>query len=157
MSIKFALYDKGINMKELNFIVRCLTITCGCCLFLGVIGNVNLYFELSQKSTENLLWQILPESITLLIMAFCSIFMTLILRNVNQDKIFTHKNAAYIIVIGGLIELNGFIQGALSPLSTIGIKGQGYVIYLLIGLFFLFIGCVFKLGVKMKEEQDLTI
>ncbi|MBO5810467.1 MAG: DUF2975 domain-containing protein, partial [Bacteroidales bacterium] len=47
--------------------------------------------------------------------------------------------------------------GVLSAFSPIEITGHGHTIYILIGLFFLFIGCVFKFGVKMKEEQDLTI
>lgn len=31
------------------------------------------------------------------------------------------------------------------------------MIYLLLGVFILFIGCLFKIGIRMKEEQDLTI
>lgn len=155
--MKFKLYEEEVNVQELNFIMFCLAFTCGCCLFLGLLGNINLYFDLSKESTENLIWQMLPESITLLVMAICSIIIGLILRNAKHNKIFTHRNAGYIMAIGGLIELNGLAQGVLSAFSPIEIKGHGHTIYILIGLFFLFIGCVFKVGIKMKEEQDLTI
>ena len=90
-------------------------------------------------------------------MALCSIIIGLILKNVKHNNIFTHRNARYIMAIGGLIELNGLTQGVLSAFSPIEIIGHGHMIYILIGLFFLFIGCVFKVGIKMKEEQDLTI
>ena len=155
--MKFKLYEKEVNVQELNFIMFCLAFTCGSCLSLGLLGNINLYFDLSKESTENLIWQMLPESITLLVMAICSIIIGLILRNAKHNKIFTHRNAGYIMAIGGLIELNGLTQGILSAFSPIEILGHGHTIYILIGLFFLFIGCVFKVGIKMKEEQDLTI
>lgn len=155
--MKFKLYEKEVNAQELDFIISCLAITCGCCLFLSLLGNINLYFDLSKESTENLIWQMLPESITLLVMALCSIIIGLILKNVKHNNIFTHRNARYIMAIGGLIELNGLTQGVLSAFSPIEIIGHGHMIYILIGLFFLFIGCEFKVGIKMKEEQDLTI
>lgn len=157
MKIEFKLYDKRINKNELNFIMWCLSVTCGCCLFLGILGNINFYFDLSKESTENLIWQMLPKSITLFTMILCCICIMLILRCVKRNQIFTHKNAAYIMIIGGIIELNGLTQGVVSAFSPIEIIGHGHTIYILIGLFFLFIGCVFKFGVKMKEEQDLTI
>lgn len=157
MNIKFELHDKGINIKDFNFVMMCLSFTCGCCLSIGILGNINLYFDLSKEATENLIWQMLPESITLFTMILCCICIMLILKSVKRNQIFTHKNAAFIMVIGGLIELNGLTLGVLSAFSPIEITGHGHTIYILIGLFFLFIGCVFKLGVKMKEEQELTI
>ena len=32
-----------------------------------------------------------------------------------------------------------------------------YLIYILLGVFFLFVGCLFKMGVHIREEQELTI
>ena len=157
MNIKFELYSKEMRTKELNFIMWCLSFTCGCCLSVGILGNINLYLDLSRESTESLIWQMLPECITLFTMILCCICIMLILKHVKHNQIFTHKNAGYIMIIGGLIELNGLTQGVVSAFSPIEIIGHGHTIYILIGLFFLFIGCVFKLGVKMKEEQDLTI
>lgn len=31
------------------------------------------------------------------------------------------------------------------------------LIYILLGVFILFIGCVFKIGIRLKEEQKLAI
>ena len=155
--MKFKLYDKNINKQELSFIMTCLQITCGCCLVIGFLGNINLYYELGKDATENYMWKKLPECITLLIMALCSIFVMLIARNVILNEVFTHNNAVFIMGIGTAILMNGFILGLLPTFTPVERIGQGYMIYILIGALFLFIACVFKLGIKMKEEQELTI
>ncbi|MBQ5393805.1 MAG: S46 family peptidase [Alistipes sp.] len=84
MNIKFELHDKGINIKDFNFVMMCLSFTCGCCLSIGILGNINLYFDLSKEATENLIWQMLPESITLFTMILCCICIMLILKSVIE-------------------------------------------------------------------------
>ena len=155
--MNFKLYDKKASKQELSFIMICLAVLCCCGIFVGLLDNLRLYLDLSKESTENAIWQILPESITLSIMVICSIIIGAILKNEKRNQIFTHNNGAHIMNIGGLIDLNGLILWGLSILSPVKAFGHGYMIYILIGLFFLFIGCVFKFGVKMKEEQDQTI
>ena len=69
----------------------------------------------------------------------------------RHGKVFVKANATLIGAIGAILEVNGFIQ------SIFAYNHGTHLIYFLIGVFFLFIACVFRLGIQMKEEQDLTI
>lgn len=106
------------------------TISCGLC-FLKVL----------------LYWQWLYVGILI----FC------LLRNVKRKEVFTKENSTLIVAIGGIVELNGLLQGFFGTFVSVSNLRQTYLIYILLGVFILFIGCVFKIGVRMKEEQELTI
>ena len=84
-------------------------------------------------------------------MAICSALMFPILKNAQHEKVFVKSNATLIEVIGVILEINGIIQ------SLFAYDHGTHLIYFLLGVFFLFIACVFKLGIQMKEEQELTI
>ncbi len=56
-----------------------------------------------------------------------------------------------------LVAMAGLLQYILGIFTLEGISRESFMIYLLLGVFILFIGCLFKIGIRMKEEQDLTI
>ena len=116
-----------------------------------------LCFDLGKDDTDDFLWIMLPQSVTLLAMAVCSILIFCLLRNVKRKEVFTKENSTLIVAIGGIVELNGLLQGFFGTFVSVSNLRQTYLIYILLGVFILFIGCVFKIGVRMKEEQELTI
>ena len=143
--------------QELEVVMTCLMFICFCCLLISFIQNAMLCFDLGKDDTDDFLWIMLPQSVTLLAMAVCSILIFCLLRNVKRKEVFTKENPTLIVAIGGIVELNGLLQGFFGTFVSVSNLRQTYLIYILLGVFILFIGCVFKIGVRMKEEQELTI
>ena len=143
--------------QELEVVMTCLMFICFCCLLISFIQNAMLCFDLGKDDTDDFLWIMLPQSVTLLAMAVCSILIFCLLRNVKRKVVFTKENSTLIVAIGGIVELNGLLQGFFGTFVSVSNLRQTYLIYILLGVFILFIGCVFKIGVRMKEEQELTI
>lgn len=149
---------KSINSKqELEFIMTCLAIICGSCLLIGFLRNLTLSYQLGKDDTDNFIWQILPENITLTAMTICSVLIFLLLRNVKKGQIFTKWNSDLIMLIGIVTECNGLVQMIMRTFISGGSGNSTYMIYVLLGVFILFIACLFKLGIRMQEEQDLTV
>ena len=143
--------------QELEVVMTCLMFICFCCLLISFIQNAMLCFDLGKDDTDDFLWIMLPQSVTLLAMAVCSILIFCLLRNVKRKEVFTKENSTLIVAIGGIVELNGLLQGFFGTFVSVSNLRQTYLIYILLGVFILFIGCVFKIGVRMKEEQELNI
>ena len=98
------------------------------------------------------------ENVTLLSLLICGVLMILMMRNVSRKQVFIQQNANLIAGIGFSLEVNGLVLMTLHYLSPASSDGsQQYLIFMLIGVFFLFINCLFKLGIQMQEEQDLTV
>ena len=137
------------NQHELKVLLVCLLIICVCCLFMFVINGISMIYENEEGSLT--LHEIIATIATLCSMAICSMLIFPILNNTRHGKVFVKANATLIGAIGAILEVNGFIQ------SIFAYNHGTHLIYFLIGVFFLFIACVFRLGIQMKEEQDLTI
>ena len=137
------------NQHELKVILVCLPIICVCCLIMFVINGISMIYENEEGSLT--LHEIIATIATLCSMAICSMLIFPILNNTRHGKVFVKANATLIGAIGAILEVNGFIQ------SIFAYNHGTHLIYFLIGVFFLFIACVFRLGIQMKEEQDLTI
>ena len=100
----------------------------------------------------------LRQNVTLLSLLICGVLMILMMRNVRRKQVFIQQNANLIAGIGFSLEVNGLVLMTLHYLSPASSDGsQQYLIFMLIGVFFLFINCLFKLGIQMQEEQDLTV
>lgn len=140
--------------QELSFIMMCLVVICGACVFIALLRA--LLFSMNE---EALPWaERLPDLVTLGIMVVCCVFIYRMLHHVRHGQVFVRQNAHLIMWVGVLVEMNGILQQVCHYLLPIeGTDSQVYMIYILLGVFFLFIGCLFKLGVHMKEEQELTI
>ena len=91
-------------------------------------------------------------------MTICGLCIFLILRNVKKEEVFVYQNSSLIQTIGVLIALNGLFQVTLCWFSPEGVPTDtSYRIYVLLRVFFVFMAYLFKTGVRMREEQELTI
>ena len=91
-------------------------------------------------------------------MVVCRVLIYLMLRNVQKGLVFTKLNSDLIMTIGVVLECNGILQMAFNAFLSDSMGGNTIpMVYLLLGVFFLFIACLFKIGIRMQEEQDLTI
>lgn len=156
--MKLKWIEKKYSAEETTFIMYCLGIIAGCGIFSAIIRNLTLCYRLGKDDTPDFIWQILPENVTLLSLLICGVLMILMMRNVRRKQVFIQQNANLIAGIGFSLEVNGLVLMTLHYLSPASSDGsQQYLIFMLIGVFFLFINCLFKLGIQMQEEQDLTV
>ena len=151
-----SLFKKN-RKQELETVMSCLVVICASCLMIWLTQTMQLCYELGKDDTDDFIWQVLSRSITLVAMAVCSIFIWIMLSNVKRNEVFTKRNANLIVFIGVTVEMAGLLQYILGIFTLEGISRESFMIYLLLGVFILFIGCLFKIGIRMKEEQDLTI
>ena len=151
-----SLFKKN-RKQELETVMSCLVVICASCLMIWLTQTMQLCYELGKDDTDDFIWQVLSRSITLVAMAVCSIFIWIMLSNVKRNEVFTKRNSNLIVFIGVTVEITGLLQYILGIFTLEGISRESFMIYLLLGVFILFIGCLFKIGIRMKEEQDLTI
>lgn len=151
-----SLFKKN-RKQELETVMSCLVVICASCLMIWLTQTMQLCYELGKDDTDDFIWQVLSRSITLVAMVVCSIFIWIMLSNVKRNEVFTKRNANLIVFIGVTVEITGLLQYILGIFTLEGISRESFMIYLLLGVFILFIGCLFKIGIRMKEEQDLTI
>lgn len=145
------------SLQEL--LMYCLIIISVGVLFLGILANRGLAHELAQGGKNPLFWPAIVETITNCVMLFCAVMVFAIMQNVRKGKVFVKANANYIQFIGLAVMLNGFAQIYLlhaAPEGSLAIT-RSYYFFLLLGVFIGFIGCVFQIGIRMQEEQDLTV
>ena len=145
------------SLQEL--LMYCLIIISVCVLFLGILANQDLAHELAQGGKNPLFWPAMVETITNCVMLFCAVMVFAIMQNTRKGKVFVKANANYIQLIGLAVMLNGFVQMYLlhvAPEGSLAIT-RSYYFFLLLGGFIGFIGCVFQIGIRMQEEQNLTV
>ena len=91
-------------------------------------------------------------------MIICSVLVCLMIGQVRKKQVFTLFNANVIQAMGLVLEANGIAQYFLRDrMPGADADSQIYMIFMLMGVFFSFISCLFKLGIQMQEEQDLTV
>lgn len=134
-----------------------MSILCSIIWVGSLVRTAVLCYELGKDNADDFIWQLIPESITLRVTAVCCIFIYLIYRNVQQKKVFTMENAHLIWSIGVVIAANGCLMYILKYFMPENPIYQTSMIFILLGFFFIIISCAFKIGVQMREEQELTV
>lgn len=99
------------------------------------------------------------DTLTRLIIYICIIISAIsivrFLKNVDKGFVFDKKNIYPLRFFAWTVILTGVILTVINSISDS--SSQTYIFYLLIGIFINILSEVFNLGVKMKEEQELTI
>ena len=108
---------KKSSKDELEFLMYCLIIMCVSCLLFVFFRNLNLCYDLGKDDTDNLIVKLLPENVTLLAMAVCSVLIYLMLRNVKKGQVFTKRNSDLIMSIGLTLECNSILQMTFNTFS----------------------------------------
>ena len=78
------IFGKKNSKEELENVMFCLMVVCACCLLFVFFRNLNLCYDLGKDDTGSLIVKLLPENVTLLAMAVCSVLIYLMLRNVQK-------------------------------------------------------------------------
>ena len=98
-----------------------------------------------------------PNIVSVVTLFSCSVLIAMIAYNVYKKNVFVRSNARLISAIGMILLFSVAIQRyywdatPMLPNDTVAIN------FGLLAVFILFFGRIFGIGVKMQEEQDLTI
>ena len=152
-----SLKNKIAQKREKNLII----LLSGFCayVFMGsVFRNIMLAYELGKDDTDTFIWHMVPQSVAMLLMMFCAGLIIKMLYNLKHKSVFVRENVRLVQYLGLAVMVYGAFLGIwkhVSPVEeTIAFMRDAF---LLLGGFILLIGSVFKAGIRMKEEQDLTI
>lgn len=142
---------------ERGFVMMCLAVTCGA----GTLAEaLRLLLALIDWHEGTLTdgWVLTMRSINLAVCAICSWLTFLIIREVKRRRVFTRLNAQYITLIGCAATFGGIAQNVVVNLVYEDTANHsGDMTYLILGLLLLFIASLFNIGIRMKEEQELTV
>ncbi len=143
--------------QEREFVMMCLAVTCGA----GTLAEALRLLLAVMDWHEGTLtdgWVLTMRSINLAVCAICSWLTFLIIREVKRRRVFTRLNAQYITLIGCAATFGGIAQNVVVNLVYEDTANHsGDMTYLILGLLLLFIASLFNIGIRMKEEQELTI
>lgn len=143
--------------REREFVMMCLAVTCGCGTLAEALRLILAVMDW-QDGTLTDGWVLAMRSVNLVVCAVCSWLTFLIIREVKQRRVFTRLNAQYITLIGCAATFGGIAQNVVVNLVYEDTTNHsGDMTYLVLGLLLLFIASLFNIGIRMKEEQELTI
>ncbi|MDO5665711.1 MAG: DUF2975 domain-containing protein [Bacteroidia bacterium] len=108
-------------------------------------------------SNDIFLWGMISQAIiTFGIFAVCLLFFFFV-SNVQKGLIFVSENAKLLMVYGCIVSGLGILSFISNKFSGVTNSLFASGLLILTGLCFVFISLIFKIGIKMQEEQDLTI
>lgn len=129
--------------------------------------GLGIYKDVSSSGwwfTKMFLWAF---DLTLLLVA--GIFFILLARNIDKSIIFEWKNVRLFRILGGILFFHFLFSSAVNYIETVVLEPkdiQGITLYtksfidfqaLLASLFIQIMAEAFAVGLRLKEEQDLTI
>lgn len=84
-----------------------------------------------------------------------AVLIAFVLRNVDRGRVFVKQNINLIRGFALTVEATGVaLMGVMWWFDG---SGQTYMFFLLTGIFVAIIGEAFNIGLRMREEQDLTV
>ena len=143
--------------KNEKLLIAVLLGFCAYVFMSSTFHNITLAYELGKDDTDTFIWQMIPESVSMLLMVFCAALIIKMLYNLKHKRVFIRENVRLVQYLGLAVLIYGAflsIWKHVSPIETVTFMRN---VFLLLGGFIMLIGSVFKAGIRMKEEQDLTI
>ena len=152
MSLKNKIAEREKNL------ITILTVYCGFVFMSSVFRNIMLSYDLGKDDTDTFIWHMVPQSVAMLLMMFCAGLIIKMLYNLKNKRVFVRENVRLVQYLGLAVMVYGAFLGIWKHVSPTG-ETVAFMrdVFLLLGGFILLIGSVFKAGIRIKEEQDLTI
>ena len=151
------LEKKKIAQKRERNLIAVLSVYCGFVFMGSIFNNIMLSYELGKDDTGTFIWQMIPESVAMLLMVFCAGLIIKMLYNLKHKRVFIPENVRLVQYLGLAVLMYGAFLGIWKHVASVETVGFMRDVFLLLGGFILLIGSVFKAGIRIKEEQDLTI
>lgn len=121
-----------------------------------VVRFIELIIKTVKQNNISLTGSILIQSVYIIGILSVIIFYGMFVENIEKKGVFTHRNQKLLKVFGIIILCSGLSSALLFNWFT-DIPDTGSRMLGIIGGTLIFIFLVFKMGIKMQEEQDLTI
>ena len=98
-----------------------------------------------------------PVGIESYAIMFVGVLSYVMVRNVKRGNIFSRVNKRILNAIGVSTTLSGILINLIIRLSPLEMPTEVCVLFIILGMMFVLTACIFEIGIRMKEEQDLTI
>lgn len=139
--------------EKLKQVLTILTVICYWLMLSGVARACKLIYNIvldGNYSLSTITYTVAPS----IILVCVSVLIVKLVRNVRRGDVFVMKNAQLLKIIGIVVTLGSLVQHYTSVSKDCF---ENYMTPYLLGLFIMMLGIVFHIGIRMKEEQDLTI
>lgn len=149
----------NLKMNNSNILKACesiclFTIICAGYSFLSLI---NLCYDLGKDNTDTFIWLVAIEGIRLYAMAFISILFCVMAYNAKKGIVFHRRNGKILNATGWSTLIAASLTAIIMRFSPLPFSLTDVMLLVLLGLFMKFIAMLFEIGIRMREEQDLTI
>ncbi len=111
----------------------------------GVSNIFPICYELGKDASDTFIWFALVQGIKAYAMFFIAALT------------YTSANQRILFAIGGSTVISGAIINAIINCSPLEIPTDTSLLLIIIGLFIVLVSLMFKIGIRMQEEQDLTV
>jgi hypothetical protein len=147
------------NMKKRSLLKACegiciFTVMCAVYSFTSIY---TLCYDLGKDTTDTFIWTVTIEAIRLYAMVFISILFCVMAYNAKKGIVFDRRNAKILNATGWSTLIAASATAIVYRFSPLPFSLADIMLLVLLGLFMNFIAMLFEIGIRMKEEQDLTI
>lgn len=154
------LFYKRNQEEQRRQFMLILSIICYACAATGFLRSLLLCWEMGHNNNSIEFAAIIYAFIPSIIMICSSVLIAVIVNNVRKGIVFETSNAQLITLVGAVVLIGGVLQSTLYNFAGVEQLVPGstnHMLVYLLGTFIAFIGQIFHIGIRMKEEQDLTI
>ena len=137
---------REIERKGLKHQTKIMLLLCIFALLDGIYDFVKSIIKIGELETIHR-QAVCGKGVIAVLLAFV---IGKIAYNIKHGKIYTYKNADYIFYAAFLVFVDNEITERLLDIDT-------GIVPTLTWIFLLYISYIFKIGVHMKEDEDLTI
>ena len=123
----------------------------------GVSNIFPICYELGKDASDTFIWFALVQGIKAYAMFFIAALTYFLARNVRNGSVFTSANQRILFAIGGSTVISGAIINAIINCFPLEMPTDTSLLLIIIGLFIVLVSLMFKIGIRMQEEQDLTV
>lgn len=140
-----------MDVKQLKMISSIIPFLLGVIAFKDIVDYPFLFKNLSDHSLNTLI----PQGIFVLGLLCVFVFYYIILRNIKTKDIFISQNEKVFRYFGFVIFFLGLFADILFNIIT-DERPSGSRMLALFGGTLVFVSYIFKIGIKMHEEQEFT-
>ena len=127
--------------------------------FVDIFKIMELSWNLNGSNPDKVLWEMVIRSIGTIGTIILAVLFFLLSNNAKNKKILEKQNVEYLKWFGAITSIIGLtcisLINILLPFHTI--ETARFFLLVIIGCIFLFFASIFEIGIKLKEEQELTI
>lgn len=150
---------KTRQIKNLIFILFMIGIIAGGITILDFLRIMDIEGTLKTDASDVTLWRMVIYGVGAIGTIILAVLFFVLFRNANKGNILEKRNVNWLKVLGNAVMYIGLacIVMIHAFLPTGSIETARYYLLVIFGGSFLFFAYIFEIGIKLKEEQELTV